>query len=181
MSRVSRVRRHKAEIPELNITTFLNLMVILIPFLLISAVFSQMTILELNLPPSSKQNPDDQKKKKDINFELIVRHNEMIVADTLGGVIKTFKKSSDGSYDMKSLSDLLVKIKDKFPKKETITILLEPNIPYDILVQAMDTVRVISVVEDEEVVLKELFGKIAIGDAPPVENTDAGISRDNKP
>lgn len=180
MSRVSRVKRHKSEIPELNITTFLNLMVILIPFLLISAVFSQMTILELNLPPSSKPNPEEQKKKKEVNFELIIRHNEMIVADTLGGVIKTFKKSSDGTYDMKSLSELLVKIKAKFPKKETITILLESNIPYDVLIQAMDTVRVVSVEEDDEVVLKELFAKIAIGDAPMID-TEGGISRVNKP
>ena len=176
MSRVSRVRRRRAEIPELNITTFLNLMVILIPFLLISAVFSHMTILELNLPPSSKPNPDDPNKKKEINFELILRQNEMIVADTLGGVIKTFRKSSDDQYDMKSLSELLVKIKAKFPKKETITILLESNIPYDVLVQAMDTVRIVSVVEDGEVVMKDLFAKIAIGDAP-VDNVGGGDAR----
>ena len=30
-------------------TTFLNLMVVLVPFLLITAVFSRITILELNL------------------------------------------------------------------------------------------------------------------------------------
>ena len=41
------------ETPELNITTFLNLMVVLIPFLLISAVFSRVTILELSVPTSA--------------------------------------------------------------------------------------------------------------------------------
>jgi len=36
--------------PELEITTFLNLMVVLVPFLLITAVFSRITILQLKLP-----------------------------------------------------------------------------------------------------------------------------------
>ena len=45
-------RRTKPE-HELDVTTFLNLMVVLVPFLLITAVFSQLTIVELNLPSSA--------------------------------------------------------------------------------------------------------------------------------
>ena len=45
--------RHRRPEAELNITAFMNLMVILVPFLLITAVFSQVAILELNLPTSS--------------------------------------------------------------------------------------------------------------------------------
>ena len=70
---------------------------------------------------------------------------------------------------MKALSDLLIKIKQQFPDKQNISILLEPNIPYDALVQTMDTVRVVDVVEMASVVKKELFPLIAIGDAPPEE------------
>lgn len=47
--RLRRRQRH-AEVVELNITAFMNLMVILVPFLLITTVFSRMAILELNLP-----------------------------------------------------------------------------------------------------------------------------------
>ena len=44
-------RRHRRkETAEMNITAFMNLMVILVPFLLITAVFSRLTILQLNLP-----------------------------------------------------------------------------------------------------------------------------------
>lgn len=43
-------RKRMQETVELNITAFMNLMVILVPFLLITAVFSRMTVLELNLP-----------------------------------------------------------------------------------------------------------------------------------
>ncbi|PUB80977.1 MAG: biopolymer transporter ExbD, partial [gamma proteobacterium symbiont of Ctena orbiculata] len=44
-----RLRRHRQG-EELNITAFLNLMVILIPFLLITAAFSRFSIIELYLP-----------------------------------------------------------------------------------------------------------------------------------
>ena len=167
MSRLSRMRRPLRGEAELNITAFLNLMVILVPFLLITAVFSHMTILELNLPPAlakNKNQPDEL--KKDRNFEVILRKEEIVIADTIGGPIKSIQKSKDG-YDMKALQDLLIQIKGMYPEKQNITILLEPEIPYDVLVQAMDTVRLVEVVEFAAVEKKELFPLISIGDAPP--------------
>ncbi|MFV1917679.1 MAG: biopolymer transporter ExbD, partial [Patescibacteria group bacterium] len=95
-----------------------------------------------------------------------IRKDVIIVADTIGGELKSFKKK-DGEYDMKSVQVLLVLIKRQYPKKKNITILLEPNIPYDALVQAMDAARLVSVVEFAAVVKKELFPQISIGDAPP--------------
>jgi biopolymer transport protein ExbD len=60
-------RRTKGDSHEIDVTTFLNLMVVLVPFLLITAVFSRLTIVELNLPssaggPSNNENrhPDDR-------------------------------------------------------------------------------------------------------------------------
>lgn len=168
MSRV-RIRRGDKSPPELNITAFLNLMVILVPFLLITAVFSHMSILELNLPPAKKNQPaPDKPKKKEINFELIIRKNSITVADTLGGAIKKFEKSG-GEFDMEPITDLLVKIKEKFPDKLNITLLLEKDVKYDVLVQAMDAVRIIKDVEEGVEVKRELFPQISIGDAPPPE------------
>lgn len=165
MSRV-RIRRKDRVPPELNITAFLNLMVILVPFLLITAVFSQMSILDLNLPPAQKNKPQDQPPKKDVNFELIIRKNTIAVADTLGGVIKRYPKEADG-FDLKSINKLLVQIKEKFPAKLNITLLLENDVDYDTLVQVMDTVRLVLVEEDGVIMKKELFPQISIGDAPP--------------
>ena len=167
MSRV-RIRRGDKSPPELNITAFLNLMVILVPFLLITAVFSHMSILDLNLPPASQPKPKDQPQNKEVNFELIVRKDSITVADTIGGAIKTFEKSGD-QFDMEPISKLLLLIKQKFPAKLNITLLLEQNVNYDTLVQVMDTVRVMTEIEDGVPVKKELFPQISIGDAPPPE------------
>ncbi len=164
MSVRRRVRRAHRSVPELDVTAFMNLMVVLIPFLLLSAAFSQLSILELNLPPDSTlQTKNDQKKVR--NFEVIVRKDKLVVADTIGGVLKVIK-NVDGKHDFSALSDLLIKLKTRFPEKQNISILLEPNIEYELLVKAMDTVREVKVVEVASVVRKELFPLIAIGDAP---------------
>ncbi|HEY5604185.1 MAG TPA: biopolymer transporter ExbD [Gammaproteobacteria bacterium] len=167
MSRV-RIRRGDRTPPDLDVTAFMNLMVVLVPFLLITAVFSQMTILELNLPPANQPKPDQDQLNKDVNFELIIRKNSITVADTQGGPIKTFE-ASGGGFDMKGVTDLLVRIKEKFPDKLNITLLLEQNVNYDVLVQVMDAVRVVTHIEEGVPVKRELFPQIAIGDAPPPE------------
>jgi len=164
MSVRARVRRAHRETPELNITAFMNLMVVLVPFLLLSAVFTQLSILELNLPPDSKSQANkDQKKVR--NFEVIVRKDKLVVADNIGGILKVIDNTA-GKHNFSALSDFLIKIKTRFPEKQNISILLEPNIEYELLVKAMDTVRTVSVVEAASVVKKELFPQIAIGDAP---------------
>src|SRR5690606_12605624 len=67
--RQRRTRRHQ-DVEELHITAFMNLMVVLVPFLLITAVFSRMSILELNLPgPSSEPVPLEEPQ---FNLEVIV-------------------------------------------------------------------------------------------------------------
>ncbi len=164
MSVRKRVRRAHRKTPELDVTAFLNLMVVLVPFLLLSAAFSQFSILELNLPPDSKsQASKDQKKVR--NFEVIVRQDRLVVSDSIGGVLKVIKKIN-GKHDFPALSRILVKLKTRFPEKKNISILLESKIEYELLVKAMDTVREVKVVEVTSVVTKELFPLIAIGDAP---------------
>ena len=59
MLRRHHYRRRSADTPELDMTTFLNLMVVLVPFLLIGAVFSRMTIVELDLPSSAVAGSTD--------------------------------------------------------------------------------------------------------------------------
>ena len=44
------VKRRELDEGDLDITPFMNLMIVLVPVLLISMVFSHITILQLNLP-----------------------------------------------------------------------------------------------------------------------------------
>jgi hypothetical protein len=69
---------------------------------------------------------------------------------------------------MEMLSEMLMRLKAQYPDKEDATVLLEPEIAYDYLIQIMDAVRGAEVREDgsEEVQKMILFPDISIGDAP---------------
>ena len=162
MNRRSR-RNRQRETAELNITAFMNLMVVLVPFLLITAVFSRMAVLELNLPGENSAPPD---KQVSLELEIIVRGSRIEVGDRTSGRAAVFA-NKDGEYDLEALGDYLQQVKNRYPDKLDVTLLLEPDISYDSLVQVMDTVRVVQQLQEEKIVHAELFPDISIGDAPP--------------
>ena len=163
MTRRYRRGKGREETPELDVTTFLNLMVVLIPFLLISAVFSRITILELSVPTSAGGSAVNT---PNFVIEVIVRKAGLEIAN--GSSVEASFPKKDDQYDFDMLSEMLTRLKAKYPEKADATILLEPDIEYDHLVQVMDVVRVGQVQEEEseEVKTVALFPEISIGDAP---------------
>ena len=159
-------RRRRNDTAELNITAFMNLMVILVPFLLITAVFSRLAILELNLPGSSSEPVDPQEQV--FQLEVIVRQEKIEIGDRNQGLLAVYPNSTDG-YDYVALGNKLTEIKESYPDKTDASILLEQDIAYDTLVQVMDTVRVAQDIEEDSVVRSDLFPDISIGDAPVLD------------
>jgi len=160
-------KQHLSQPGEVNITAFMNLMVILVPFLLITAVFSRITILDLNLPvPGNPDQAAKQDDKEELELEVIVRRDVVEIGDRKRGRLKLINVNDDGSY-LNEVSDMLQQIKARVPDKTDITLLLEKDIPYQRLVEMMDTLRVVKVRQGEETVNAELFPAISIGDAPP--------------
>jgi biopolymer transport protein ExbD len=144
-------------------TTFMNLMVVLIPFLLIGAVFSRVTVMELSVPTAAG---GAALTKPNFTIEVIVRDAGLEMANG-SQVVAAIPKKGD-QYDLKLLSEMLVRLKADYPEKKDATVLMEPGIEYDYLIQVMDTLRGAEVrVAGSEVKQKvELFPDISIGDAP---------------
>ena len=158
-------RHHRTDTAELNITAFMNLMVILVPFLLITAVFSRLAILELNLPGSSSEPVEPQEQT--FQLEIIVRQEKIEVGDRNQGLLGIYPNRDEG-YDYDALAAKLLELKERYPTKTDASILLEQDIAYDTLIQVMDMVRVVLEVNEEEgqIERSELFPDISIGDAP---------------
>ena len=156
-------KRKREETPELDITTFLNLMVVLIPFLLISAVFSRVTIMELSVPTSAGGSALNT---PNFAIEVIVRKKGLEIAN--GSSVEAAIPKKDDQYDMQMLYELLKRLKARYPEKDDATVLMEPDIEYDHLIQIMDAVRGAEVQMEgsEEVKKMVLFPNISIGDAP---------------
>lgn len=162
ISRASRRHRRK-DAAELNITAFMNLMVALVPFLLITAVFSRLAILELNLPSSTEAVPETPQA---LNLEIIVRGDSLQVADRGTGLLRAIPRTGEDAGLAALAGFLRDEVKARFPDATAVTILIEPDIPYDTLVQVMDAVRVDARMVDGRMIQTELFPDISIGDAP---------------
>lgn len=147
----------------------MNLMIILVPVLLMSMVFSHITVLDLKLPDlaADSSQPDDQPENQ--MLELVILPDRFVVNYPAGAPLKTVPQK-DGEYDYKLLSDVLQEVKrllkDRGIEKRDIFILSQPDTDYQTIVSAMDTVRSFKAVVAASVVNAELFPEISLGDAP---------------
>jgi biopolymer transport protein ExbD len=146
---------------DLNIVPMIDMMVILVFFLIFTAVFSKTNILQMNLPNSSNAPLD---LPKDLKLEVIIRPDDIVVNDRNSGPLKVLANTPSG-YDLENLSDFIRRIKSQYPQMSDATILSGPNTTYDTLVQVMDTVRVYQL-PVAPFSKAELFPDISIGDAP---------------
>jgi len=156
-------RRTKQPAYEIDVTTFLNLMVVLVPFLLITAVFSRLTIVELNLPSSSGGPASNE---DGFRVEVVVREAGIEITNGKSVIAAIPKKDDD--FDLETLSDFMVELKTEYPNHDAASVLMEARIPYDYLIQVMDVVRSVEVEAEPEgeFELVALFSEISVGDAP---------------
>lgn len=200
-----RKRRLKREAAHLELTAFINLIVVLVPFLLSTAVFTRLAVMDLALPAPSSGGPMDKIKAGELQLEVVIRRDAFEVGDRVGGLIQRIEKAApgvanatgapgaaasavaatpatiaNGTVALKTLNALMLQIKQKFPDKTEVSVLAEPDTSYDQLVQVMDAVRAAPTSRIENgsprIVMSELFPDIAVGDAP-VRGAATGSAR----
>ncbi|MDM3872236.1 biopolymer transporter ExbD [Porticoccus sp. W117] len=166
MQRGRRHSRRGFQEAELDITSFMNLMIILVPVLLMSMVFSHITVLDLKLPDMAQPGSNSDEKKQ---LELVIRDTHIDVNYPQGITLKRIENTEEG-HDFKLLSSVLQEVKrqlrDKEIEKRDILILSEPDTSYQAIVSAMDTSRSFTTVVAASAVQAELFPEISLGDAP---------------
>jgi biopolymer transport protein ExbD len=148
---------------DLNIVPMIDMMVILVFFLIFTAVFSKTNILPLNLPASSTAPVD---LPKGLKLEVIIGADDLVVNDRNSGPLKRLPNTAAG-LDLDGLSEFMRQVKSQYPDMTDATILPSPDTSYDTLVQVMDAVRVYQL-PVAPFTKAELFPDIAIADAPGV-------------
>lgn len=168
-----RIRRRAKEEADLDITSFMNLMIILVPVLLMSMVFSHITVLDLKLPDLAPNSANDNPEKNDA-LEVVIYTNKLVINYPAGSPVKTLSKV-DGAHDFAMLSTYLQEIKRqlavKGKEKRDIFILSQADTDYQTIVTTMDTVRSFQTVVVASEVEAELFPEISLGDAPDAPNS----------
>jgi biopolymer transport protein ExbD len=162
------VKRRELEEADLDITPFMNLMIVLVPVLLVSMVFSHITILQLNLPDLT--GSVTQSAERNRQLEVVLRKSSFEVYYPSGVLIKTIdaRETENGEkLDYETLSLVLQEIKKQLKDKSDVLLLSEADVSYQSLVSTMDTVRAFRAVVATSAVEFELFPEISLGDAPP--------------
>jgi biopolymer transport protein ExbD len=157
---IKRLRKHRA---ELEITAFLNLIVVLVPFLLSTAVFTRLSVLDLSLPAQS--SGIEQLKTNNLQLEVVIRPDALEIGDRIGGLIERVPNKGNAP-DVQRLGEILREVKKQFPDKAEATVLAEPTTSYELLIRVMDAMRSIKTVDGAKIVRAELFPQISVGDAP---------------
>ncbi|MCP4063960.1 MAG: biopolymer transporter ExbD [Gammaproteobacteria bacterium] len=172
------MRRHHRRLnasPELDITAFLNLMIVLVPVLLLGMVFSQVRMIELNFPGmEAGQAPAPEE------FRLVVTliPEGIEIADSDRGLIRVLPAGQEGQ-DFANLRQVLRQIKTRVPDKTDMVLEVGPDIDYQTLVTAMDTVRSYPAVVAASVVEGELFPDVSLMDAPEDRQLAANASAES--
>ena len=131
---------------ELMLVPMIDIFTVLVTFLLMTAVFSRITIIELDLPSSQSTVV----AAPSFRLEVIVRKEGFELTNGTN-LIATIPKV-DGNYDLKTLGDLVVSLKRDYPDAENASVLLQPDTPYDDLIQVMDVVSSVELPAHSELV-----------------------------
>ena len=157
-------KRHESE--ELELTTLLNIMVVLVSFLLLSAVFSKITIQELNMPPQAS-GPAEARKDAPVVIEVMLRKDGLEIGN--GKEVTDRLPKVDDKYDTAALSQKLKLLKDQNPGKRDVILLVEPDIGYATMIGVMDALKFVEVRgprEGSQRLRITLFPNVTVGDAP---------------
>lgn len=172
-----RLAKRNSEEADVDVTSFINLVIVLVPVLLMGMVLSRITVLNLKLPDVAVGS-SQQQEEPPAQLELVIRADYFDINYPAGIRLKRINKDAQGHHDYANLSLHLQEIKrqlgDKGIQKRDIALLSEKGIEYETLVKVMDTVRSFRAVVATSVVNAELFPEVMLGDAPPPgEQTEA--------
>ena len=132
---------------ELNLVPYLDVMVNLIMFVLLTtASASSFGLLAFNVPTFSKGGGGKPPAEEEKPLELTVwvsKDGYQVVSNKgapLDPIRRTNSKENEG-YDLKSLQLLLERIGKTYPKTKTATLFIEPLIPYEIAVKTLEVMK----------------------------------------
>ena len=157
-----KIKRQNSDDADIDVTSFMNLMIVLVPVLLMSMTFTKVSVMEINLPelgggPGNSSLDQSQ-------LEVMVRKTGMQVYFPAGSLVKDIPLLEDGKQDFQTLSLVMREVKKKVVDKTDALILLTKDLEYQTLLNTMDTVKSYQTVVVASVAEVELFPQISLGD-----------------
>jgi biopolymer transport protein ExbD len=140
--RAQRIIRKQHRFEELNLVPYMDVMVNLIIFLLVTtSTFLPMGMLSIfPFLVSSKTVDQPEEQKAGLNFTVFITKSGFTLGGT-GGILNPIPKKANGEYDFDALAQKAVEVKNHYPTENMVILSADQEIKYDILVRTMDTLR----------------------------------------
>jgi biopolymer transport protein TolR len=142
--------READELGELNIVPYLDILMNLILFMLLSITgLASFGILNVSAPnyggPSAAVQQDNPDQPKLTLSVLISKKGHFINSENAilgaGGNEPTIPAKVDGSYDYAALNAKMLEIKQAFPTETKVIIAADADVQYEALIATMDACR----------------------------------------
>ncbi len=131
----SRRSSRKREAQELDITPIMNVFVILVPFLLLTAVFAQTAMVDLNLPGTALDGAPDGAEALNLQVNILA---DGLRIDGNAGSLEPIPRRQDGTLDLAALAATLEQIRSEHISERSIIVAAASMIRYQAVVSVMD-------------------------------------------
>lgn len=125
---------------DLNLIPFIDLMSVLITFLLLTAVWSQVSMIQIGSSLYGKKNENQQKQQLppdvDVVLKLDIRDSGYVL--TVAKEVFNFKLVNN-EFDEEGLKAQLERVKQQYPNKTDAAIAMQDDLPYERLIKGMDS------------------------------------------
>ncbi len=123
---------------DLEIMPLMNLFVALIPMLLISAVFLNVTVIDMKAPPDASDAARNEGEKENLALAVTIKDGHFVVEGSR--IAKHVIARTDENADLR-LAGVLSDVAARFPDNENIMIISQPHTLYTDIITVMDISR----------------------------------------
>ena len=140
MKRTAKATSKDIETFDLDITPMMNIFMILIPFLVSMAVFTQIAVVEFSLPPAQAPGgAGSDEPTKELDISVVITPTGFQIVGT-GRKLDMMPKVQ-GDYQFEQLRALLKAIKFQYPSQKSVVLVFDGEVLYDDIVKFMDVCR----------------------------------------
>jgi biopolymer transport protein ExbD len=151
MGRLGRICSKSEEDTELNMVPIMNMFMVLIPFLLMSASFYQIKAINTSLPVHADTYAEDvsNNEEEKITVVLELKEKEIRISGLsetpndlfLSDLKMVISRQPDNEASMDELVDFLKTLKSRYPASDTMILIPDDEVLYNEIVQTMDSAR----------------------------------------
>lgn len=160
---------HAPQDDSLNLIPIMNLFVALIPFLLISAAFFNVSVINASVPALQKDRSDLASTEDSVTLMVQV----LPTGYRISASSKTLDRASLDALrteiprqgekpDLERFARHLAACKELYPKTDTMILVADPSILYQELIETMDAARSRKTSEEGKEVVLELFPNVVV-------------------